>query len=62
MLVVKDHLQRVVWIDFDRVKTYEESSITDPEEFFLEEEELTFVYFKLFLISTLLSRYMNQVY
>lgn len=59
---MKDHLQRVVCEDFDWAETFEEYSVTDPEEFFLEEEELTIVYFKLFLISTLLSRYMNQDY
>lgn len=52
MMVVKDDPERVIWIDFDRAATYEEASITDSEKSLLEDEEITLVYFKQFMVSS----------
>lgn len=52
MMVVKDDPERVIWIDFNRAQTYEEASITDSEKSLLEDEEITLVYFKEFLVSS----------
>lgn len=52
MMVVKDDPERVIWIDFDRAVTYEEASITDSEKSLLEDEEITLVYFKQFMVSS----------
>ena len=38
MMVVKDDPERVVWLDFDRAKTYDEQLVTDEERQSLEEE------------------------
>lgn len=52
MMVMKDDPERVIWIDFDRAVTYEEASITDSEKSLLEDEEITLVYFKQFMVSS----------
>lgn len=39
MLVVKDDPERVVWIDFDRARTYNENQITEKQQALLTEEK-----------------------
>ncbi|PYI02013.1 hypothetical protein BO78DRAFT_400853 [Aspergillus sclerotiicarbonarius CBS 121057] len=38
MMVVKDDPERVIWMDFDRAKTYDEHLVTDAQRQLLDEE------------------------
>lgn len=51
MMVVKNHPERVVWIDFDRAETYDEDKITCEQRCLLEEEEEVVLGFKECLVS-----------
>lgn len=51
MMVVTDDPERVVWIDFDRAKTYDGDQITSEQKALLDEEEETVVGFNECLVS-----------
>ncbi|PKY02229.1 hypothetical protein P168DRAFT_329187 [Aspergillus campestris IBT 28561] len=46
MMIVRGDPERVMWMDFDRAKTYGRDSVTDEQRILLGEEEETVVGFK----------------
>ncbi|KAL2819103.1 hypothetical protein BJX63DRAFT_418883 [Aspergillus granulosus] len=39
MMVIGNHPEKVIWMDFDRAKTYDEDQITDEQRCLLKEED-----------------------
>lgn len=50
-MILKDHPERVIWLDFDRAQTYNERSITKRESLLIELEEQMMSQFMKALVS-----------